>query len=53
MALAGAGGGGFLYAITKEPEHIEKIKENIKAINSEMKVYNAKISQDGIEIEFC
>lgn len=51
MALAGAGGGGFLYAITKEPNSIKMIEKIISSIDLNMKIYDAKISQDGIQIE--
>ena len=52
MALAGAGGGGFLYAITKEPDCKEEIENLLESFNLSMKIYDAKISRDGIEIQF-
>lgn len=52
MALAGAGGGGFLYAITKEPNSRDKIESLLESNNLNMKVYDAKISNDGIEFNF-
>ena len=53
MALAGAGGGGFLYALIKEENHKEKIKNLIEENKLNMKIYDAKVSQDGIELSFC
>ena len=52
MALAGAGGGGFLYAITKEPNSKEKIQTLLDSLNMNMKTYDARISNEGIEIKF-
>ena len=49
MALAGAGGGGFLYAFTKEPNLKKKIQSLIDNAKINMKIYDAKISNDGIE----
>lgn len=51
MALAGAGGGGFLYALTKEADSKSKIQELLNASNLNMKIYDAQVSTDGIE--FC
>lgn len=52
MALAGAGGGGFLYILTKEPNSKEKINKLVKSLDLNMKLYDAKISNDGIEVRF-
>jgi hypothetical protein len=50
MALAGAGGGGFLYALTKEPNSKDKIQGMLDSLNLNMKTYDAQISNEGIEI---
>jgi len=52
MALAGAGGGGFLYALVKEESHKEKIRNLIEINKLNMKIYDTKVSQDGIELNF-
>ncbi len=52
MALAGAGGGGFIYAITKEPKNKEEIQNLIDASNLNMQIYQACIAIDGIEFNF-
>ncbi|CAF0975030.1 unnamed protein product [Brachionus calyciflorus] len=52
MALAGAGGGGFLYAITKEADSKDEIRNLLETFNVNMKIYDAKISDDGIEMKF-
>lgn len=52
MALAGAGGGGFLYALTKEPNSKDKIQTLLDSLNMNMKTYDARISNEGIEIKF-
>ena len=53
MSLAGAGGGGFLYALTKEPNDKEKIQQLIFENKLNMKIYDARISPDGIDLNFC
>ena len=50
MALAGAGGGGFLFILTKEPNSQRKIQELVECLD--MKVYEAKIASSGIELTF-
>ena len=52
MALAGAGGGGFLYAITKEAESKSMIQKLLDESNLGMCLYNASISSEGIEFNF-
>lgn len=52
MALAGAGGGGFLYAITKESNSKERIEGLIASSKLDMKIFDAKISYSGIEVNF-
>ena len=47
VALAGAGGGGFLYALLKSSESKEQIEQIVQSLN--MEVYRAEISKDGIE----
>ena len=39
MALAGAGGGGFLYALTKEPNSKDKIQTLLDSLNMNMKTF--------------
>ena len=51
--MAGAGGGGFLYAFTKEEKDKETIKQLISTNKLNMKIYDAKVSQSGIELVFC
>ena len=53
MCLAGAGGGGFMYALTKDKNGKSKIEALIIENKLNMKIYDAKISPDGIELEFC
>jgi fucokinase len=53
LAMAGAGGGGFLYAITKEPDSKSKIQQLLN--ESDLKdvcLYDARVSNDGIEFKF-
>jgi hypothetical protein len=52
MALAGAGGGGFMYAITKEPNGGSRIKELLDESGLNMELYHASISNDGIDFNF-
>ncbi len=52
-AMAGAGGGGFLYALTKEPNCKAQIQNLLDSSGlSYMKIYDAKISISGIELVF-
>jgi galactokinase/mevalonate kinase-like predicted kinase len=50
MALAGAGGGGFLYILTKKPNSKNLIQQLVDHLD--MKTYDAKIAPDGIELSF-
>ena len=50
MALAGAGGGGFLYALAKEPDCRNKIQELIDASDLKMKIYGCQVSDEGIDL---
>ena len=50
MALAGAGGGGFLYAFTKEPNHKQQIQNAIDASSLNVKMYDVQVSTGGIEL---
>lgn len=52
MAVAGAGGGGFLYALTIEPNVKAKISKLIKEANLNMEIYDAQVAEDGIQISF-
>ena len=53
MALAGAGGGGFLYMITKDTNSKNLIRNLIMDSNLHfMQIYDAHISNDGIEFSF-
>lgn len=52
MALAGAGGGGFLFALTKEANFQKELANLIDSNNLNMKIYDAKISNDGIRYSF-
>lgn len=52
IALAGAGGGGFLYALTKEIKQKHFIQNIINELNLNMDIYDAKISNDGFEFNF-
>ena len=52
-AMAGAGGGGFLYALTKEPNCKSKIQKFLDSADlSYMKIYEAQVSNSGIELYF-
>ncbi len=53
MALAGAGGGGFLYALTKEKNCKVKMQKLLDEANLNMKIYDAQVSSEGIEFSFC
>jgi galactokinase/mevalonate kinase-like predicted kinase len=53
MALAGAGGGGFLYAITREKNCAEFLQNLINLSHLNMKLYNAQISIHGIQLSFA
>ena len=51
--MAGAGGGGFLYGITKTGVIKDQIKEVLKN-NSEIKaeLYEAEVANEGLDLEF-
>ena len=54
MALAGAGGGGFLYMLAKEPNskrEIEKILREQNNLNT-VQVYDVEVARDGMEFKF-
>jgi len=52
MALAGAGGGGFLFVLMKEPSVREKIEEIIAENALGMQIYEAKVSNKGYQCKF-
>jgi hypothetical protein len=52
MALAGAGGGGFLYAFSKEKNAKNKLQQILDENNLNMQLYDAKVCKDGIEFSF-
>ena len=52
IALAGAGGGGFLYALAKDSTSKQKIQQVIDDGQFNMQFYDAKVSNDGIEFKF-
>ncbi len=50
--MAGAGGGGFMYALTKEPNSKSRIQKLLDKSSLNMCLYDASISSDGIEFNF-
>jgi len=48
--LAGAGGGGFLYALLKSLQNKTQVEQIVQSLN--MEIYRAEISIDGIEFNF-
>jgi len=50
VALAGAGGGGFLYALLKSSQNKTQVEQIVQSLN--MEIYRAEISIDGIEFNF-
>ena len=52
MALAGAGGGGFLYILTKEPNIKAQVQDIIDSTGYHMKLYDAKLAKSGITVEY-
>ena len=52
MALAGAGGGGFLFVLMKEPNVRSQIEEIIEKDALGMQIYEAKISNTGYQCQF-
>jgi len=52
MALAGAGGGGFLFVLMKETNVRSKIEEIIAENALGMHIYEAKISNTGYQCKF-
>ena len=52
MALAGAGGGGFLYVLMKSASFRDNIKNIIDESDLNMQIYDACISEEGIEFNF-
>lgn len=52
-AMAGAGGGGFFYALTKEPNCKCEIQNLLDTADlSYMRIYEVKVSNSGIELSF-
>ncbi|XP_071959092.1 L-fucose kinase-like [Antedon mediterranea] len=49
--LTGAGGGGFLCAVTKEPNGCDVVKNALKDFEDDMEVYNVTLDQAGITVE--
>lgn len=49
--MAGAGGGGFVFALTRKPDDNETIARLVDSANLNMKVYRAQISNDGIQLK--
>jgi fucokinase len=52
MALAGAGGGGFLYILTKERNKKTEVQNIIDSTGYHMKLYDAKLAKNGITVEY-
>ncbi len=52
MSLAGAGGGGFLYLLSKEPNRKSEIQDIIDTAGFNMKLYDAKIAKSGLIVEY-
>ena len=52
MALAGAGGGGFLYILTKEANKRIDVQSIIDSTGYHMKLYDAKLSKTGLTVEY-
>ena len=50
--LAGAGGGGFLYILSKEPNCKSKVQAIIDSTGYHMKLYDAKLAKNGLTIEY-
>lgn len=50
--MAGAGGGGFVYALTRERNDHARIASLVDSVNQNMRIYQAQISNSGIEIKF-
>jgi hypothetical protein len=53
MALAGAGGGGFLYALTREKNCRSEMQKLLDEAELNMTIYDAQVSNEGIEFCFC
>lgn len=52
QSLAGAGGGGFLFLLTRDPQQKEKVRDvlsNIQGIGS-FSVHSVELDMDGISI---
>jgi len=53
QCLAGAGGGGFMYLITKEENSIEKIREELHKVKGALgkaTVHNVSVDKDGLKV---
>lgn len=49
--MAGAGGGGFVFALTREPNDHARLATLVDSINLNMRIYQAQISNCGIELK--
>jgi hypothetical protein len=50
--MAGAGGGGFVFALTKEADAATQIAALVDSANLNMRIYQAQVSKRGIELRF-
>ncbi|KAM7427970.1 hypothetical protein ABFA07_020984 [Porites harrisoni] len=53
QAMAGAGGGGFIFVLTKEPNMVEKVKELIKEKqpSAEITFYDVSVDWEGLIVK--